>query len=661
MKTIFSLILFLTVAIPALGQGVRIDPLPVTTVAGQPFPGMSYPPILAIPNASISICNYPSFGFPCINLANTYLDATLGGQCPSDSQVVLNGQATCQSTSDAQGNFGFWVAPGNYVYQITLQSGQTYGPFFVSAGSASAGGVTKLIPGVNCTVLPTSGIGNVVFNCTGGTGGGVGPGNKGNIPYYTITGSQIAGDPFLIDTAPGNPDSTKGSLTYNGPQGSTFQSTNGGAYVFSTNTHDSFSPTVNNSWIKITTELDRAEGGTLPSGQIDITTDDKGNNDNSSIINITALEEGSGVNAAIINITSSSPNSSTDHSGIINITATSQGSLGGNVNITAMGPGGGIITLAADPVFGEVHIIGGLLVMDTPNFTVDASGNVVSNLVITAKGGFQADDLIPGNCVQADSGKHLISASGPCGSGGGSGSGTGLTLTMWAGSGASTTLGNSHIDDGLSTPNVITATEPLTVADGTSTGGSASANEGTGITTQAGTDNLWASSTFHQWTMNNNGGANKVVVGTSTTPGTAGNCLKYDTNGFNVIDAGGPCLLSTSTTTPTLTIDSGAGSGGSLSVSLVSGGNDQRGWVNITTGNAPAASAGVVTVVYQGTYATAQKCLVEGSNTVTSALNGTGRLWVPQSTSTALHFVIQVGATALTANTTYQVGYSCGL
>lgn len=137
MRRFLPILILLTSGL-AFGQGVRIDPFPSSTVTRTPLPGNLYPAMLAIPGSLVSVCNYPANGSPCTNLATTYTDASLATACPSNAQVVLQGSATCQSTADLAGNFGFWVsAGGNYVYQITLPgSSQTYGPFAFTAATA---------------------------------------------------------------------------------------------------------------------------------------------------------------------------------------------------------------------------------------------------------------------------------------------------------------------------------------------------------------------------------------------------------------------------------------------------------------------------------------------------------------------------------------------
>lgn len=118
-------------------QAVRIDPLPSSTISSAGAQPYGYPQVLAIPGAAVTLCGYPANGFPCTNLATSYTDATLTTACASGNPVVPAGSSTCTSTTDRQGNFGFWVTAGNYAYMLTIK-GVTYGPYPISAGSGQS-------------------------------------------------------------------------------------------------------------------------------------------------------------------------------------------------------------------------------------------------------------------------------------------------------------------------------------------------------------------------------------------------------------------------------------------------------------------------------------------------------------------------------------------
>lgn len=130
---LFSALLF---ALPSFGQGVRSgDQFPITTQiknAGT---------ISTIPFSTINVCGYPANAVPCTNKVTTYTDQTLGTACPTSIQVVLAGTNTCVATTDNLGNWGVWVNPGTYSVTVTISTGQSYGPFWFSAGGGGGGGV----------------------------------------------------------------------------------------------------------------------------------------------------------------------------------------------------------------------------------------------------------------------------------------------------------------------------------------------------------------------------------------------------------------------------------------------------------------------------------------------------------------------------------------
>jgi hypothetical protein len=91
-----------------------------------------------------------------------------------------------------------------------------------------------------------------------------------------------------------------------------------------------------------------------------------------------------------------------------------------------------------------------------------------------------------------------------------SGSPTNGFLSLFTGS---TVIGNSHIDDGVTTASVITSTERFAVADGSGIGGGSNDTEGTAPTGGTGVDNIWADSTDHRYKMINNNGTATDIVG----------------------------------------------------------------------------------------------------------------------------------------------------
>lgn len=133
------LLIFLAGVAILSGQttAVRVDPQNAFTTAGN-ITG-AQPPIIAQGYAAITVCNYPANGVPCTNLATTYQSTNESFPCPGNAQVVLGSSSSCQSTTDLGGRFGFWVAPGNYAYVITIGN-RNFGPYPVTAGGGSGGG-----------------------------------------------------------------------------------------------------------------------------------------------------------------------------------------------------------------------------------------------------------------------------------------------------------------------------------------------------------------------------------------------------------------------------------------------------------------------------------------------------------------------------------------
>lgn len=124
-------------AISSHAQGVRFSSIVLqqATVAGATNV-VTIPP----PPAIVSFCNAPANAAPCTNKATTYTDATLGTPCSTATQIVLDGTSSCVASPNSQGNWGVWLASGQYTYTIQV-GGATQGPFFVTAGG-STGAIT---------------------------------------------------------------------------------------------------------------------------------------------------------------------------------------------------------------------------------------------------------------------------------------------------------------------------------------------------------------------------------------------------------------------------------------------------------------------------------------------------------------------------------------
>ncbi len=131
---------------------VRADPYPVFTTAGN-VPIGSSAPVLTVPGSTIKICTDSA----CNTRAQTYLDAGATMPCSLTAQVVLPGSTVCQSTTDNQGAFGFWLLPGTYYYTVALPPpiSATMGPFPLTTGLVGTTGV-QAFNGRTGLVFPVS-------------------------------------------------------------------------------------------------------------------------------------------------------------------------------------------------------------------------------------------------------------------------------------------------------------------------------------------------------------------------------------------------------------------------------------------------------------------------------------------------------------------------
>ena len=257
------------------------------------------------------------------------------------------------------------------------------------------------------------------------------------------------------------------------------------------------------------------------------------------------------------------------------------------------------------------------------------------------------------NCLQINSSGVISNTGGACGGSGG-GSGTAGQLA-WFQSTGTTTIGNSDITDSGGYINIF---KPESISDGTGAGGYLSAGLGTAPTPSSSVDTLYASASTSRWMMNNINQGALYVLGLSAI-GTVGDCLQFGSNGIDPVDSGTGCASAMGSTPGSVIADSGAGT--SPTITTISGATDGAGWVQVLTGSSPNTSAGVVTIPFGGTYTKTPRCAVQPANAVASALSGNAAVYVPQSTSTTAHFVIQVGSTALAATTTYIWRWECTL
>jgi hypothetical protein len=139
MKKLLILLAFLPIAfLSSVGQGARYENL-ATTVTPPVTPG-GFPTLLAIPGATVVLCNNNSS--PCNSKTQTYTDATMGTPCSTSAQMTMPGSSVCTATTDVAGNIGFWFNPpaGGVLYYTETVGNTSYGPysFLVGASTASA-------------------------------------------------------------------------------------------------------------------------------------------------------------------------------------------------------------------------------------------------------------------------------------------------------------------------------------------------------------------------------------------------------------------------------------------------------------------------------------------------------------------------------------------
>lgn len=102
-------------------------------------------------------------------------------------------------------------------------------------------------------------------------------------------------------------------------------------------------------------------------------------------------------------------------------------------------------------------------------------------------------------------------------------------------------------------------------------------------------------------------------------------------------------------TAPTGAVGAGAGtSPGSVTFDATA--NDVGGIVSLTTGTLPTAASAVLTVTFNGAYATAPHVTITPGNAATALLSGVTMVYATSTTGT---FVINAGTTGLTAATAY--------
>jgi hypothetical protein len=113
---------------------------------------------------------------------------------------------------------------------------------------------------------------------------------------------------------------------------------------------------------------------------------------------------------------------------------------------------------------------------------------------------------------------------------------SGLTTGYIPKAASSTSIANSHLDDGVTTASTITSTEPIVV---NASGNGFAAVEGTAPSGVASSDLLYPDSTAHRWVMNNNNAGAVKAVGIASA-GTSGHSVVLASNGVDIVDGGAP-------------------------------------------------------------------------------------------------------------------------
>ena len=320
----------------------------------------------------------------------------------------------------------------------------------------------------------------------------------------------------------------------------------------------------------------------------------------------------------------------------INTTATMTISTGASMGTT----GSGTIAATSVPWSG--------LTGSVPTFNQNTTGNAQTANSLAVTPNTCSGGQVP---IGVDASGNALGCFNPSGSVSG-------TTGYYGKFASGTALGIGTIDYGITTAGTNTSSVPFQINDGSGQGGAFTSTAGTSPVGVSGKSRIYMSSTTNQFMVNMNNFGETYLV-TESSPATPGNCVMFDTDGIRIKDAGAVCGTGGGGTfTPTFVVDAGAGTG--ASVSFVSGANDNRGWINVTTGTSPAATSGIVTIKYGGTYSTIRKCSTSGSNVAAAILGGSSSFFIPQTTSTTAQFVIQSGSTALAASTAYQFFYECG-
>lgn len=132
-KLAVCIVFFAALGGSAFGQGIRLDATTVQEVLTTAIPSITN--VLTVPaSPQVAFCNFPANAVPCTNKATTFTNNTLGTPCSTSTQITPVGSTTCVASPDANGNFGFWAAAGQYAYTVTLPGGINLGPYNVTLG-----------------------------------------------------------------------------------------------------------------------------------------------------------------------------------------------------------------------------------------------------------------------------------------------------------------------------------------------------------------------------------------------------------------------------------------------------------------------------------------------------------------------------------------------
>jgi hypothetical protein len=138
-----------------------------------------------------------------------------------------------------------------------------------------------------------------------------------------------------------------------------------------------------------------------------------------------------------------------------------------------------------------------------------------------------------------------------------------------------------------------------------------------------------------------------------------GNIYVNCTTGCSGGGGGSVTHLIGTTSAPTVAAGTAAGTSPTIAVSTNPASTDLTGYINLTSGSSPVATANVFTVTFNQPYAATPKCFVWPNNAATLALVGAASQQVFSSNSTTTTFTATQGTTALSAATVYSWGYVC--